>query len=726
MTKCPPAANPFSPTRTHAVPLAFAVALVAFALALPCRSEAPPNPGHGSLLVRSPGGTGFSEIPLKRTEVAIDVTGLVASTSVIQRFSNEASEPVEAIYVFPLPHDAALYDMEIRVGNRVIKSVVKEREEARRVYEQARAEGRHAALVDEERPNIFTAKVANLMPKDEIEVRLRYVQSLVWDAGTLRLVFPTVVGPRFIPGDQAVGHQGTGESPDTNVTKDTNVTNDTSIVPDASKITPPVRVRASSVEVRPDLVIEVSLNVGIPLASISSPSHPIAIATGASNTSTVTLETGTTIPNKDFVLALRRADDAEPIASLFVSKREGDEDASFMLIAFPPTARTSTERAPLEMLYLIDISGSMQGNSIVQAKEALLQALERLRPGDRFNIVAFDDRYLVLDEEPFAATAPRIEEGRKFVRSLQSRGGTMMLPALEHVMAMPQLPGSTRDIVVLTDGDLGNEEQIFTSLRKNLGDARLFTVAIGSAPNHFLATKMAQFGRGTFTQIASAAEITDQMAKLLGQIESPVLSDLKVSVSGAEVLDLVPGRIPDLFRGQPLVVFGRLKGSGGGATLTLSGSDAGRSFKKDLPIRLDAAAFHPGITTLWARKRVDEHLDAFRSAAESERAAIRMTIVDMALRYNLVTRFTSRVAVEDIIVNPGGEAKTSTVPTELPEGWSAARVLGENPKTGGPDDFLSRLGLVLLAFFLPLFLVAWRPLLPARVSRVSRVSRAAR
>src|SRR5260221_3391193 len=326
-----------------------------------------PDSGEGCLYSKSPVSGGYEVGPLLHTHAALDVRGLVASATVTQQYANSSSTPIEAIYVFPLPHDAAVYDLEIRIGNRVIRSVIHEREQAKRVYEQAKSEGKRAALLEQERPNIFTASVANIMPGDQIVVRLRYVQPLKWEDGKIRLEFPMVVGPRYIPGTEATGHQGTGWAPDTNR------------VADASRITP--AVRNPGARSGHDISVSVDLDPGFETAAVKSISHEIEIAGVGGGRQHVQLAERTTLPNRDFVLEIERAASSEIRPALFLSKGGDTGDTHFLLSAFPPSVQPA-ERMPVEMLYMIDVSGSMQGTSIEQARAALLQALDRLRPAD--------------------------------------------------------------------------------------------------------------------------------------------------------------------------------------------------------------------------------------------------------------------------------------------------------------------------------------------------------
>ena len=639
----------------------------------------PSRVGEGCLLYRSPLSGRYETVPLVHTDVALDIRGVVATATVTQQYVNNTNEPIEAVYVFPLPHDAAVYDMEIRIGNRVIRSMIREREEAKRTYEAAKSEGKRAALVEEERPNIFTASVANLMPSDHVDVRLRYIEPLRWEQSRVRLVFPMVVGPRYITGTDAVGHDGTGWAADSDA------------VPDASRITPPVR----NPETRSghDISIAVDLDAGFEFSSIKSMSHEITLRRLADGRQHIELATGTTIPNRDFVLEVQQAESSQPKTALFLSPATDSGETHFLLTAFPPTAQP-TKRVPVEMLYLIDISGSMAGTSIQQAREALLQALDRLTPGDRFGIVAFNNDFYEFASQPLIASPENVEAGRRYVRGLEAGGGTEMLPALLRLMRKPGASGYVRHIILLTDGDLGNEEQIFAALRQDLGNARLSTVAIGSAPNFFLASKMAQFGRGSFIHIADVSEIRGQMGRLLETIESPVLTDVKLSFEGVELSEVYPQRLPDLFLRQPLLIFGRIS-QGRKGVIHLTARTGDQPYEASFPFDASTASFHPGITTLWARQRVEDLMDLWRSSDEDARAKVQAIIIAHAIRYRLVTRFTSLVAVEEVVANVGGESRTVAVPTELPAGMQLDKVFGA-PATGTPDAFLEMLGVTLL------------------------------
>ncbi len=470
---------------------------------------------------------------------------------------------------------------------------------------------------------------------------------------------------------------------------------------DPSRITPAVR----NPEARSghDISISVDLDPGFAAGSIKGISHDVRATTLAHGKQHVELVDGATIPNRDFVLEIQQAETHEADTSLFLSKGGDTGETHFFLSAFPPSVQPA-ERLPIEMLYMIDVSGSMQGTSIEQARAALLRALDRLRPEDRFGILQFSSGYSEFAASPLPATSQNLQVARNYVRGLRAGGGTEMLPALIHLMNKPATPGHLRHIVLLTDGDLGNEDQIFAAMRRDLGGARLYTVAIGSAPNLYLATKMAQFGRGSFTQIADINEIEKQMTDLFSKIESPVLTDLVVSFEGVDVEDVYPKRVPDLFSGQPVLICGRItRGRHGVAHLTGRAGD--QLIDKAIPFDTGTETFHPGITTLWARQRVEEWMDSWQKADEAAQQQIRTDVIAHAIRYRLVTKFTSLVAVEEKIVNPGGQSNPAAVPAGLPAGWQMEGVWSA-PATGTSDAFYRMLGVTLLLAGLLLFFAA--------------------
>lgn len=617
-----------------------------------------------------------TSVPLVHTAVEVDIRGLVAATTVTQVYENQQAQPLEATYVFPLPPGSAVYEMEARVGDRIIRSVVQEKNKARKTYQAARNSGRRAALLEQQRPNVFTTRLANLMPGDRVDITLRYVELLSWEGGRIRLTFPTVVAPRFIPADLVPGALGC-------------------MAPSGQALLQPT-VAAEDIRAGHDISFELSAHFASDLPLVHSPTHAMAIQATTSAGVHVELADGGIRPDRDVVVDFELPQQRQAATALYVSPFDDGQGAHFMWVAFPPAEQPANRRPPMDWLFVVDVSGSMAGTSMEQARGALLESLGRMREGDRFNMVAYNHTYWSFSPEPVEVGPEATAKARAFVAGLDAGGGTMLLPALQQAMRQPRQDGNLRYIVVMTDGELGNEEQVLDGLRQDLGDARLFMVAVGSAPNHFLAQKMAEYGRGAFTSISSPDEIRQQMGALLNRIESPVLSDIALVFQGAQVADLYPVRVPDLFLGSPVVVYGRLMGTGG--TVTVTGVRNQDAFKQVLPFDVMQAHSHAGIRTLWARAVVEDMMDRWRhSSTEAEREVEQQRIVEFATQQHLVTQFTSLVAVEERVVNPGGVQDHQDVPVELPNGMVRSQVLGGNPQGGTADAFLAWLSLVMLA-----------------------------
>ncbi len=637
---------------------------------------------EGSLL-RKIDGTGLYEVlPQMETRTEINIEGMVSSTTVEQKFTNASDEPVEAVYVFPLPRNAAVHDMKMLINDRLIQGEIKEREEAKKTYEYAKAEGRHAALTEQERPNVFTNTVANIMPGDIIIVRLQFVDKLTYEDGVFRLRFPIVVAPRYIPGSEIKGHSGSGRAYDTD------------IVPDASRITPPVAppgMRTGST-----ISLKVNINAGLPVSSINSISHDINITQVNEEAYSVHLKKKKVIPNRDFVLEYRIRSAKEPKVALVASPKAAD--TYFMLMAVPPVSVKSDESLKKEIVFVLDISGSMSGTSIKQAGNGLINALTLLSGKDYFNIVVFNDRYESFASSSVQASGTSIMNAVNYINNLNAGGGTEARPALEHALKMPQKSGALKMIVFLTDGSVGNENQLIDLVNSNIGRSRLFTVGIGSAPNGFLLEKISRSGRGTFTFISHINEVEKKMGELFAKIENPVLMDLKLDIS--DKAETFPDPIADLFAGQPLVVFGKTDKLPPTGT-ELSGRTADSDFTLNIPLNPDRATEEPAIPTLWARSKISNLMNGYRTGDDE----IKQNIIDLAINHKLITKFTSFVAVEQKIVNPGGKTRLNAIPVELPEGWEYEKVITNEgqaklaylPQTASNAPLVALVGLVLMA-----------------------------
>lgn len=644
----------------------------------------------GSLLLRSDVDRGYVEAPTVETKVRIRVTGLVGRTRVVQLFRNPSEEWVEGVYVFPLPERAAVDTMRMKVGERVIEGQIQEKTQARRTYEKAKREGKKASLLEQERPNIFTVSLAHIGPLEEVRIELEYQEEVRYEAGRFDLRFPMAVGPRYIPGipakTETVSFTGTGWAQPTR------------IVTDADQITPPVLPPNSRRENPVELDIE--LHLGMPLVSVESSSHAVKVEHQVAFGYHVTLREGAVPADRDFTLSWAPDVGAAPRAALFNESVDGDNYVLLMLM--PPSDGQKTARLPRETIFVIDTSGSMNGTSIEQARGALLHALDKLQPDDTFNVIQFNSSTSKLNHQPVPATAAAVERARSYVRGLAAGGGTEMMSALTAAFGQRSPPEihRVRQIIFITDGSVGNEAQLFEHIQAHLGERRLFTVGIGSAPNGHFMTRAAKFGRGTFTYVGTAAEVSIKMEELFEKIESPVLSHIELDFEDPTA-EVWPRNVPDLYEGEPIVVAAKVRGAASG--LDVRGRRGEEPWGVGFQLR--GGQTQSGVARLWARRKIADLIDTMTVAKEvSERAAARTAIVEVALQHHLVSRFTSLVAVDVTPSAPSGTmAMTKAVPTALPAGWSYQHVVGTLPQGATAAELLMLLGFLALTAGLLIF-----------------------
>jgi Ca-activated chloride channel family protein len=655
------------------------VAILAIVVAPGSRAqESPPRVTHGSLLLHTHVAGRPDEVPAVRTDVRMRITGPIARVAVTQEFLNPTAEWLEGVYIFPLPDGAAVDTMRLQVGSRMIEGQIREREEARRTYQQAQQTGKKASLLEQERPNVFTMSVANVGPGETVVVDIEYQEVVPYDQGEFRLRFPMVVGPRYIPGADAIpGSPGTGWGVNTTA------------VPDAARITPPVRHPAEG-PTNP-LSLSVELDAGFELRRVVSPYHAIVTTPVSPTRQSITLADAAVPADRDFELVWAPDPGKQPGAAVFTEWHEGEPYALVMLLP-PARADAAGSRLPREVIFVIDTSGSMAGASIQQARLALEQALSALTPVDRFNVIEFNSRTRRLFPASVPAGPAEVERARRWIQSLQANGGTEMLAALQAALEGADETGVVRQVVFVTDGLVGNEDQLFTYISRALGRSRLFTVGIGAAPNGHFMTKAAQFGRGTYTYIGSPGEVGEKMSTLFRKLEHPVLSDVAVSWGGDDV-ETWPSRVPDLYVGEPVVLLARL-GRTSSADLTVTGRRDVEPWQTRL--RVEAGSDETGIHKLWARKKIAGLMDQLREGAD--RGDVRSAVVAVALQHHLVSAYTSLVAVDVTPTRPeGSPGRTSNVPVALPAGMVYEKVFGGLPQTATPAPLYVALGLASLA-----------------------------
>lgn len=641
-----------------ALGVAVAIALAGLAMLLAAPAYAAPSEAKEGMLFLRARGADPVAAPLLATDVAFRVSGPVARARVVQTFRNPHDVWYEGIYVFPLPESGAVDRLRLIVASRVVEGEIRERGMAKQAYAQARAAGQRAALLDQERPNIFTTSVANIGPGETVLVELEYQQVVRYDSGRFSLRFPMVVGPRYVPAAPL-------------------------LVADAMRVTPPVMRPGAEGERTNPVAIRVALDAGVPLAAVESPYHGIDVRAPSDSRREITLARGTTPANRDFELVWSPRPAAMPQAAWFTEEQDGRHYGLLMLL---PPAAPREARLPREVIFVLDTSGSMGGASIRQAKEALELALARLEPQDRFNVIEFNSSAQALFEAARAADADNLRAATRWVRALEARGGTEMAAALDLALDGAERPERVRQVIFLTDGAVGNEEHLFGLIRARLGGSRLFTIGIGSAPNSHFMTKAAQLGRGTFTYIGRIDEVRNRMAELFAKLETPVLKAVQAQWPSGVTVEAWPARLPDLYVGEPVVLVARLDRLEG--ELRLVGERSGAAWEARVPLERNSGA--SGLGSLWAREKVAALIDALRGGAPE--ADVRMQIIQIATAHRLVTKYTSFVAVDKTPARaPEDALKLAEVPTLFPEGWDYAKVYGELPR--GATD--SRLALLL-------------------------------
>ncbi|MBI3461936.1 MAG: protein kinase, partial [Planctomycetes bacterium] len=594
-------------------------------------ASSPPEPAAPTVSYRgTPVTTGLLlvagdlvPIPLKRTDVRAAITAAAAEVTVTQVFVNTYERAIEATYVFPLPENAAVHRLRMRIGERTIEGVVREKEEARETYEQARQEGHGAALVEQTSPNIFETSVANILPGQEIQVEISYLQPLPFQDGQYRFVFPMVVSPRYVLGSAPTADNMVGK------------------VPEAI-----LAPRLPAGFIRGDVVsLEVDLNAGVPVCGVDSPSHDVVVEDVDAARLKIALRHADEIPNRDFVLNYRVAGPKLEHACFHEPGRDG-QPGTFLLIATPPVPEV-VAAAPREIILVIDHSGSMAGDAIEQAKQAARQLLDRLEPQDTFNIIVFNSTVTPLAGAPLRAEERELRRARAFLDQLRADGGTEMLEPLRLAL---QTSTSTsverlRMVVFLTDGSVHGERELLAALRPVIGRTRIVAFGIGTAVNRHLINKLAAAGRGFAEFIFPGENITRVIDRTMRRLSRAVLTDVELASDGGAITQLLPEKCPDVYCSQPLVVLGRVAGSEP-PTVTLRGRLAGKSYTATFgPQQMSRHEGGVPLVALWGRQQIESLMDRMWEHP-GEELQLRAQVIKLAKRYSLASQYTSFLAVE--------------------------------------------------------------------------------
>jgi Ca-activated chloride channel homolog len=631
-------------------------------------------------------GEDTSQLPLKHTDVRAKLTGFVAEVEVRQTYGNPHQEPIEAVYVFPLPENSAVHQMRMVIGDRVIESVIQERQEARRTYEQAKSEGHTAALLEQERPNIFTQSVANIAPGEDIDVVVRYVQDLTYDAGRYEFVFPMVVGPRFMPGQElAARPSGTG------------IHQDTTAVPDASRISPPYVGRGE--RSGHDISLEVLADTSLATSRFEVPTHDVLAGEVEPGVLRIRVAPKDSLPNRDFVLRYASAR-REPSATLYLDdSRPGN--GFFSLVLEPPQVDIERAVGRREMIFVVDVSGSMSGVPLGMCREAMREAIRGLRPVDTFNIYTFSGATQAAFNRPRPANDANVREALEVIDGLSAGGGTMMADAVRAALSPAVGRGRHRYVFFMTDGYVGNEDEIIAASKSFVEEqekagakAKVFGFGVGSSVNRYLIGGISNAGKGLAVYATTREDPARAVNQFYHYIDRPMLEDLQVDWGDFSATELMPRVMPDLFASHAVILHGRTSGTSGTPHVTVSGRLGAERARLSVEVRrVPASLAGEGVMgTLWARSKIgDLEQDLWQG---TDPGAARQ-ITELGLRHHLVTRFTSLVAVDRTRRVGDGRPKTIVQPLEEPEGVDVDMAGGRpGPTTTPPHVNLSETAVV--------------------------------
>jgi len=631
-------------------------------------------------------------------DVDIVVSGLIVTARLKQQFKNDTNDWLEAIYAFPLPENSALYLMEMKIVERVITGEIKEKSQAKRIYQQAKKAGKKASLVEQHRPNLFTNNIANIPPGETVEIILEYNQVVDYQQGIFELRFPLTTTPRYFPGQKISGQEIA-------IDTSTGWALPTDQVPDAHLISPLTIPSASMAKPSHKVRLSAEINAGFPVVAINSISHAIVVQSEErrnQNTYKVSLKEGEAAMDRDFVLAWEAQTGASPKAALFTETWKGEQYS--LLMVMPPQQLSGDMTLPREQVFVIDTSGSMGGESIRQARTALDKALNSLKPSDRFNVIEFNSTTHSLYSSSVPANSRNINHALNYVRSLNADGGTEMASALHAALSGNVYPGYLRQVVFITDGSVGNESALFKQIEQELGESRLFTIGIGSAPNSYFMKKAAEMGRGSFTYISDLNEVERKLEGLFKKLSAPVLSDLSLSAgldSENEPFESYPSLAGDLYLGEPVIQVIKHKAQEGEQNkqtenLKLTANSIGLHHSNtplwEQAINIAGAKQAKGIATFWGRQKIESLMDA-QNLGTTNTEQVRQQVLDVALKHHLVSPYTSLVAVEKIISRPVESIlRKDAVPQLLPKGSSSR--MAHFPQTATSSRLYVLLGLI--------------------------------
>lgn len=658
------------------------LATLFIAVFLPAHAQEPDDIA-GQIVAQVDGQTLY--LPMLTTDLDVDVQGDMATVRLTQTFVNPSDKPMSAEYLFPLNQHAAVHAMEMRVGDEVVKAVIQKKQEAIETFEQAEKEGKAAALLTQHRPNMFTQNIANLMPGLPITVTLSYVQSVPRIEGAYELVIPLIVGPRY---------EGAPEVMDDMPEEEPTLVSGWSVsplpaYPDVTGLTLPDEIDADRVS------LDLNITAPVPVAAITSATHALSVDETSETTQSATLAAGRVIDNRDLVLRYALAGD-ETQAGILTHYDDNGGYVSVMIE--PPAIPDEAGVLARELVFVLDTSGSMGGLPIKASKRFMDAALTALRPDDYFRIIRFSNSADHFSTDAQSASPQNIRRGKRFVRGLDAGGGTEINTAINAAFATRQPANTLRIVVFLSDGYIGGEAQVLRTIRKQIGDARIYAFGVGTSVNRYLLDAMAEEGRGYTRYVDPTDDAYEAAEALARDLKTPLLTDIEIDWGDADVTDVRPARLPDLFDGNALRVFARYT-QGGPATVTIKGNLRGRFAELPVNVNLPAQDVDndtKALPLVWARTKIRDHARALAVGAATPEMAER-AITDLGLRYNLQTDYTSFVAVSQKVYNDSGVTEKTQVPLPMVAGVPATAYPNGGFSGSSTPEPQTWLGLIVLA-----------------------------
>ncbi len=631
------------------------------------------------------GDPSADSFPLKDTDVSTVINGIIAETFVTQTYANEGERPINARYLFPASDSVSIHGMKMQIGDQIITARIQERKEAKKTFEAAKSEGKSASLLEQQRPNVFSMDVANIMPGDTVRIELHYTEMVLSTEGIYQFVFPTVVCPRYISSAPADA-KDTEDSPN-GPGADSESSDSWAASPYLEEgKTPPGKYN-----------IAVSLSTGVPITDIRCKSHEIQVEKDSDSTARITLANPLDYAgNRDFILDYQLTGEEVSCGMLLDS---GEEENYFMLMVQPPEHYTPSQIPPREYIFILDVSGSMYGYPLDTAKELIRDLVSGLKETDCFNLLLFSNASVRMSPSSVPATRDNIQKAIDLIDQESGGGGTELAPALRDALSIPMQENYSRSIITITDGYISGEKEIFKIVRRNLSSTNFFSFGIGDSVNRYLINGIAKAGQGEAFIVTDQEDAADTATQFRTYIQAPLLTDIQVSYDGFDAYEIEPPAIPTLFARRPIVLFGKWKGDASGK-IRITGKTGEQDYLKEIDVAaINHTESNPAIRYLWARKKIERLTDY--GAASTDSGLTSKMVTALGLKYSMMTPYTSFVAVTETVRNPEGEGSDVIQPSALPLHVSSLAVGGYT--TGSePGTWLFLTGALLL-LVIPIF-----------------------